>query len=45
VELYKTYATNVACLLPPGEEELCDTEDVKPHVVLNIKKYVSDSVN
>ena len=44
-ELYKTYSTNIACLLPPGEEETCDEVDVKPHVVLNIKKYVSNSAN
>ena len=44
-ELYKTYSTNIACLLPPGEEEICDEVDVKPHVVLNIKKYVSNSAN
>jgi hypothetical protein len=32
-------------LLPPGETEICDQEDVKPNIVLHIKKYVSDSVN
>ena len=44
-ELYKTYSTNVACILPPGEKEQCDKVDVKPNIVLNIKKYVSNSVN
>ena len=41
-ELYKKYSTNVACVLVPGEDEICDEEDV---VLLTIKKYVSDSVN
>ena len=45
VELYKKYSTNVACILPPGEKEQCDQVDVTPNIVLNIKKYVSNSVN
>ena len=45
VELYKKYSTNLACLLPPGETEICDKKSVEPRIVLNIKKYVSDSIN
>jgi hypothetical protein len=45
VKLYEKYSTNVACIIPPEETEKCDHVDVKPNVVLNIKKYVSASIN